>query len=206
MKIPSHIHSHMHIRYFSEKFTIISCSFRSISIFWGAEKKIISKRIWKNTKIYQDTFIGVYWLYKKFRRQRTNRTSPSLHIISVHSQQSLNFFGDLLGCEQHTWQLVQNHLNFFPQTPHMISWHLVKFHNFRTSFAFNRILKLLGHMVELVFPEQDVRNFFWFHGYGLNLRWVPWISIFHSTFSYIGMICSSNLTWFKKLLKIKLII
>jgi hypothetical protein len=36
-------------------------------------------------------------------------------------------------------KLVRNHLKFLSQTPHMISRYLVKFHDFRTSFAFYRI-------------------------------------------------------------------
>ena len=43
------------------------------------------------------------------------------------------------GGKHRTWQLARNLLNFLSQPPHMISWHLDKFHDFRTSFAFYRI-------------------------------------------------------------------
>ena len=63
----------------------------------------------------------------------------SLQILPDHSQQPWNFFGDVSVCKQCTWQLMRHLLNFLPQPPHMISWHLIKFHDFRTSFAFYRI-------------------------------------------------------------------
>ena len=43
------------------------------------------------------------------------------------------------GGKHRTWQLARNLLKFLSQPPHMISWHLDKFHDFRTSFAFYRI-------------------------------------------------------------------
>ena len=46
---------------------------------------------------------------------------------------------DWRGGKHRTWQLQQNLLKFLSQPPHMISWHLDKFHDFQTSFAFYRI-------------------------------------------------------------------
>ena len=46
---------------------------------------------------------------------------------------------DRQGGKHRTWQLARNLLKFLSQPPHMISWHLDKFHDFRTSFAFYRI-------------------------------------------------------------------
>ena len=65
-------------------------------------------------------------------------TYDAYHLIGLFTK-SWNFFGDSSVCKHRTWQLARNLLNFLSQPPHMISWHLDKFHNFRTSFAFYRI-------------------------------------------------------------------
>ena len=57
---------------------------------------------------------------------------------------------------------LQNPLKFLPQAPHMISWDIDKSHNFQTSIDFFRILKSFEHTFVVVFPRQDVCNFFSF--------------------------------------------
>jgi hypothetical protein len=51
----------------------------------------------------------------------------------------------------------------------MISWDIDKSHNFKTSFAFYKILKSFGHTIMVVFLDQDVWNFFSFNEKGLKL-------------------------------------
>ena len=65
-------------------------------------------------------------------------TYDAYHLVGLFTK-SWNFFGDSSVCKHRTWQLVRNLLKFLSQPPHMISWHLDKFHDFRTSFAFYRI-------------------------------------------------------------------
>jgi hypothetical protein len=77
---------------------------------------------------------------------------------------------------------MRNLLNFLPQPPRMISWHLDKFHDFPTLFVFYKILKQFVHKFVVMFHEQDVRNFLSFPGFNIILTSVTWISFLHSFF------------------------
>ena len=66
-------------------------------------------------------------------------------------------------CKHCKWKNSKTHSNFY-QPPRMISWDIDKSHNFRTLFSFFRILKSFEHTFMVVFPRQDVRNFFLFGG------------------------------------------
>ena len=65
-------------------------------------------------------------------------TYDAYHLVGLFTK-SWNFFGDSSVCMHRTWQLARNLLKFLSQPPHVISRHLDKFHDFRTSFAFYRI-------------------------------------------------------------------
>ena len=65
-------------------------------------------------------------------------TYDAYHLVGLFTK-SWYFFGDSSVCKHRTWQLAQNLLKFLSQPTHMISWHLDKFCDFRTSFAFYRI-------------------------------------------------------------------
>ena len=65
-------------------------------------------------------------------------TYNAYHLVGLFAK-SWNFFGDSSVCKHRTWQFTRNLRNFLSQPPHMISWHLNKFHDFQTSFAFYRI-------------------------------------------------------------------
>ena len=65
-------------------------------------------------------------------------TYDACHLVGLFMK-SWNFLWDSSVCKHRTWQLAWNLRNFLSQSPHMISWHLDKFHDFRTSFAFYRI-------------------------------------------------------------------
>jgi hypothetical protein len=64
--------------------------------------------------------------------------NDAYHLVGLFTK-SWNFFGDFSVCKHRTWQLARNLLDFLSQSPHMISWHLDKFHDFRTLFVFYRI-------------------------------------------------------------------
>ena len=65
-------------------------------------------------------------------------TYDACHLVGLFTK-SWNFFGDSSVCKHRTWQLTRNLLKFLSQPAHMISWHLDKFYDFWTSFAFYRI-------------------------------------------------------------------
>ena len=60
----------------------------------------------------------------------------------------------------------------------MKSWYHDKSYIFQTTFAFYRILKLLGHMFEGMIHEQELQIFHPFFGYGLTWDFMMWISFF----------------------------
>ena len=69
---------------------------------------------------------------------------------------------------------------FLPPPPRIKSWYYDKSYNFQTSFAFYEILKQFGHTFMIMVCEQNVQNFLPFHGYGLTLGSMMWISFFDS--------------------------
>ena len=131
--------------------------------------------VWKN--------LSCVCLYKKFWSQTQIRPSLWLQLSGTSSEMF--------------WFVSNACVNFcetfviFCHSLHV--WYHDKSHDFQTSFALYRILKLSSHTFVVMFHEQDVRFFLWILWQCLKLDSITCISFFHSLYYIIRSTCSSNL-------------
>ena len=106
---------------------------RVVFKFYKKQTKSENHETCKDVMIsYVEAVIKIEEVLRKFV------TYDAYHLIALFMK-SWNFFGDSSVYNHRTWQLARNILNFLSQPPHMISWHLDKFQDFWSSFAFYRI-------------------------------------------------------------------
>ena len=106
------------------------------------QMKLKNKNYQMNSKNYQNLTwheLRCLLAIQKFWESNHTSTATSTPNHTGSFSTIMKLLQRCSGCEQRTWQHMWNLLNFLPQPPHTISWHLVKFHNFWTSFAFYRI-------------------------------------------------------------------
>ena len=92
-----------------------------------------------DSKIHQNFTaynLGCSLLIENVSKSNSNLTTIVTPNLTEYFSTFWNFSRDPLVCKQRTWWIARNLLNYLPQPPHSISWHLDKSHNFWPSLHF----------------------------------------------------------------------
>jgi hypothetical protein len=108
-----------------------------------------------------------------------------------------NFIGDVSISKHHTFKMFKTHSNFYYN---LHTWYhkiLTNIINFKLYLNFLEFLNYLDTRSRSCSLVKIFKILFWSHGKRLKLRYITWISFFHSFYSIIWITCCSNLTSFK---------
>jgi hypothetical protein len=136
-------------------------------------------------------------LMRKFLWSNSNLNFSKTPNLVTSVQIHWNFLWDVPVSTQSTCLSVQNVLNCLPQTPHMISRALDKFHDLQTLFEFYTILNPFYLTISIMHREPNVKNLASFRVHGLRVVSWKWISFFQQLYSTTSCTCSSYRTYKK---------